>query len=111
MEAVNYNNLAFCHSSDSFVGVNLELAEQYLHELTKRIPETDWDPNYAEFFHTKGCVLLAKFRAVEDVAIILEAYKAAMKAFELFPEKPEHRELKETIEDLCSELTIRLPES
>jgi tetratricopeptide (TPR) repeat protein len=98
MVAVNYNNLAFAHSSESLAGLDVDLAVEYLQELIRRIPETEWDPNYPEFFHTKGSVLHAQYLAIRDPQLLIDAHKAAARAYELFPEKIEHRELKELIE-------------
>jgi len=110
MIAVNCNNLAYAHSSESLAGLDLEVSVHYLNELIQRIPETEWDP-YPEFFHTKGSVLLAQFFATKDPKLLVEAHVAAAKAYELFPEKAEHAELKELIESepAFQEIQQRLP--
>jgi tetratricopeptide (TPR) repeat protein len=108
MVAVNYNNLAWAYSSQKLAGLNPGAAEQHLNELIRRIPETQWDPNYPEFFHTKGSVLLAKFLTMKEPSMLINAYTSALKAFKLFPEKSEHRELKESIEKQAAESKIQL---
>jgi hypothetical protein len=98
MVAVNCNNLAFAHSSESLAGLDVDVSLHYLNELIRRIPENEWDPNYPEFFHTKGSVLLAQFYVTKEPKLLIESYEAATKAYNLFPEKAEHRELIELIE-------------
>ena len=102
MIAVNYNNLAYFNTSEKFAALDVAAAERYLDELIKRIPETQWDPVFPEFFHTKGCVLLAKYEQTKESAILREAYAAASEAVRLFPDKREHKTLKETIEALIA---------
>ncbi len=109
MIAVNFNNLAYFYSSDIHAGLNLDEAERNLRELTKRIPEKDW-ALYPEFYHTKGTVLHAKFLATEDAALLVEAYKAAEKAIEIYPEKAEHGALRKTIKESSEKFAIPLPE-
>jgi hypothetical protein len=109
MVAVNYNNLAFFRSCYAFNIVNIDLAEKYLEELKKRIPEQDWTPRYPEFYHTKGGVLYASFLVTKNEETLKEAYKAAMEAFKLYPSKSEHVDLKNEIEKSFRELHISLP--
>jgi len=110
MVAVNYNNLACAYSSNSLAGVDSDIAVRYLGELVQRIPEAQWDPDYPEFYHTKGGVLLATFLTDKDESVLIDAYEAAMKAFNMFPEKLQHRELKEMIEKYSIDLGIQLPQ-
>jgi tetratricopeptide (TPR) repeat protein len=111
MAAVNCNNVAYVYAADYAEGLDAGLAEKYLKCLIRSIPEPDWTPKFPEFYHTKGSVLLTKFLISKESATLIEAYDAAVHAFELFPEKREHRELKETLEKYSREFEVELPQS
>jgi len=96
MVAVCHNNAAYYFSDLDVNHINIALAEQHLEQLTKRIPETRWDPTFPEFFHTKGSVCYAKFLlhpSPSNSAPLHEAYRSAKKAFDLDPEKEQHKNL------------------
>lgn len=113
MEAASCNNLAFFLSAPERLVVDVDSADKYLQRLTDLIPESEWDPTYPEFFHTKGCVLLAKFltsakSGTPDVAVLTEANTNAMQAYNLYPEKTQHYELVTTIDRKAREYSIAI---
>jgi hypothetical protein len=113
LEGVCYNNLACYFSESEFKMVNVPLAEDYLAKLTTEIPEEDWDPAFPEFFHTKGSVLYAKFLTsplADNRKYLDEAYRSAVKAFNIYPEKTEHSSLLKTIETTYERFRISKPE-
>jgi tetratricopeptide (TPR) repeat protein len=94
MAAVCYNNAAFYVSDTDFAMIDAAKARGYFERLVELIPETEWNPIYPEFFHTKGCVLYSSFlTSLEKLQLLREAQIAACQALELNPAKKEHKDL------------------
>lgn len=113
MEAACCNNLAFFLSAPESLVVDVDSADKYLQRLTELISESEWDPTYPEFFHTKGCVLLAKFltsarSGAPEVEVLADANKYAARAYYLYPEKPQHSDLVTTINNVAREYSVAI---
>lgn len=113
MEAVCCNNLAFFLSRPDAAVSEVERVDKYFQRLIQLIPEDEWDPIYPEFFHTKACVLLAKFRSssksdAAETRLLMEAHAYAAKAYDLYPAKPQHYQLLRIINDVARDASVVL---
>jgi hypothetical protein len=100
MSAVCHNNIAYFLSDPEFGLLDANEAGQHFQELTRLISETEWDPVYPEFFHTKGCVFYSKFlqSPAKNQNLLTEARAAAAKAVHVYPNKEEHDDLLKRID-------------
>jgi hypothetical protein len=98
--AVLSNDLAFIHCVDSRDGAySIEIAPKYLTDLESILPESSWDPEYPEYFHTKALVEMGRFlaaRSNDDDRVprrhLEEARRLARMAEKLSPE-PAYKDL------------------